>query len=72
MSSNITKVIHEPQPKKMNCRERLNAEIHDECLILLGKVVQRMNTYIEYGQIKWSKKSLQLGCLFQAEQEADH
>jgi len=32
----------------MNCRERLNAEIHDECLILLGKMVQRMNTYIEY------------------------
>ena len=35
MSSNIAKVIHEP-PKKRHCRERLNAEIDDKCLILLG------------------------------------
>jgi len=38
MSSNIAKVIHEPQPKKWHCRDRLNAEIDDKCLILLGSV----------------------------------
>jgi len=43
MSSNIAKVIHEPQ-KKWHCRECLNAEIDEESLILLGKVFQAVIT----------------------------
>jgi len=44
MISNIAKVIREPQPKKWHCRERLNAEIDDECLVLLGKVFHAIIT----------------------------
>ena len=54
MSSNNAEVIHEPQPKKWHCRERLNAEIDNECLMLLGKVfhaVITLDTKDEY--IDW-------------------
>ena len=44
MSSNTAKVINEPQPIKWHCRERINAEIDDECLILLGKVFHAVIT----------------------------
>ena len=38
MSSNIAKVMHEPQLKKWHSKEHLNAEIGEDCLKLLGKV----------------------------------
>ncbi len=38
MNSNIAKVIHEPFKKKINCSDRLNVELDEECLIGSGKV----------------------------------
>ena len=45
MSSNIAKIIHEPQLKKWHAKEHLNAEIREDCLKLLGKVSRGCHDY---------------------------